>query len=72
MVSFSYIITIYTMLIEEEEVKPGVEINPDALEAVFEDESAGIEEADVLVLTESDEQVDEIDIAFAANDEGYW
>jgi hypothetical protein len=60
------------MLIEEEEGKVAVEVNPDALEAVFEDESAVVEEVDVLLFGESDEQVDEIDIAFAANDEGYW
>ncbi len=60
------------MLIEEEEGKVAVEVNPDALEAVFEDESAVTEEVDVLIFGEPDEQVDEIDIAFAANDEGYW
>lgn len=59
------------MLIEEEEVKVTTEVNPDALEAVFEDES-GTDEVDVLVFGEEDEQVDEIDIAFQANDEGYW
>lgn len=60
------------MLIEEEEGKVITEINPDALEAVFEDESAGVEEPALIVFGEADEQVDEIDIAFAANDEGYW
>lgn len=60
------------MLIEEEEGKVVAEINPDALEAVFEDESSGVEEVGVLFVDETDEQVDEIDIAFAANDEGYW
>jgi hypothetical protein len=60
------------MLIEEEEAKPAGEVNPDALEAVFEDDSVA-EEADVLLFRASeDEQVDEIDIAFQANDEGYW
>lgn len=58
------------MLIEEEEVKTG-DINPDALEAVFED-GGGVDEVDVVVFTEDDEDVDEIDIAFQANDEGYW
>ncbi len=58
------------MLIEEEEPK-SVEVSPDALEALF-DESAVIEEDEVLVITEDDEEVDEIDIAFQANDEGYW
>jgi hypothetical protein len=56
------------MLIEEE-VKSG-EINPDALEAVFE-EDVLIEE-DEVSFNESGEEVDEIDIAFQANDEGYW
>jgi hypothetical protein len=59
------------MLIEEEEVKTVTEVNPDALEAVFEDESA-VDEVDVLLFGGVDEQVDEIDIAFQANDEGYW
>lgn len=60
------------MLIEEEEVKPAGEINPDALEAVFEDDTAA-EEVDILLFGGAeDEQVDEIDIAFQANDEGYW
>lgn len=59
------------MLIEEEETKPVGEINPDALEAVFEDDSS-TEEVDVLLFGGDDEQVDEIDIAFQANDEGYW
>ena len=59
------------MLIEEEEVKSAGEVNPDALEAVFEDDAAA-EEVDVLLFGGEDEQVDEIDIAFQANDEGYW
>lgn len=62
------------MLIEEElkdEPKIG-DINPDALEAVFADEGDIIEEVDVVMFTEEDEEPDEIDIAFQANDEGYW
>lgn len=60
------------MLIEEEEVKNPSEVNPDALEAVFEDDSAA-DEVDVLLFgAGEDEGVDEIDIAFQANDEGYW
>lgn len=59
------------MIIEEEEVKPGTEVNPDALEAIFEDESSA-EESEAIVFREDDEEVDEIDIAFLANDEGYW
>jgi hypothetical protein len=58
------------MLIEEEEGKPVGEINPDALEAVFEDDS--ITEEEVVIFGADDEQVDEIDIAFQANDEQYW
>ena len=61
------------MLIEEEDPKPIGDINPDALEAVFEEDT--IVEEDVVVFTASDEEdddADEIDIAFAANDEGYW
>ncbi|MEI6810749.1 MAG: hypothetical protein WCK60_01710 [Candidatus Nomurabacteria bacterium] len=58
------------MLIDEEETKPVGEINPDALEAVF-DEDILVEE-EVVVFKEEDEEADEIDIAFAANDEGYW
>lgn len=57
------------MLIEEE-IKPSGEINPDALEAVFEEEI--LVEDEVLVVGDPDEEPDEIDIAFQANDEGYW
>lgn len=59
------------MLIEEEPKSSG-EINPDALEAVFEVDSI-IEEDEVLLFNgEDDERPDEIDIAFQANDEDYW
>lgn len=61
------------MLIEEEikdEVKGAGDINPDALEAVFEEEI--IVEDEIVVAEEDDEDSDEIDIAFQANDEGYW
>lgn len=57
------------MLIEEEETKTS-EVNPDALEAVFEEEV--IVEEEVAMFGEDDEEADEIDIAFQANDEGYW
>lgn len=57
------------MLIEEEE--PKGDINPDALEAVFE-EDITVDEEIVVFKEEDDEEADEIDIAFAANDEGYW
>lgn len=61
------------MLIEEEEPKSTGDLNPDALEAVFE-EDVTVDE-DVIVFKsgeEEDDDADEIDIAFAANDEGYW
>lgn len=59
------------MLIEEEP-KGGVDLNPDVLEAVFEEDVLVDEEVVVFVNKEEDEEADEIDIAFAANDEGYW
>jgi hypothetical protein len=59
------------MLIEEEEPKGG-DVNPDALEAVFEEEILVDEDVVVFTPSEDDEEADEIDIAFAANDEGYW
>jgi hypothetical protein len=57
-------------MLVEEEPKTAVEINPDALEAVFEEDV--LVEEDVLMFKDSEEEADEIDIAFAANDEGYW
>ena len=60
------------MLIEED-VKPVGEVNPDALEAVFEEEI--LIEEDVVIYSKGhndDEDADEIDIAFQANDEEYW
>lgn len=63
------------MLIEEEEPKGGVDLNPDALEEVFSGEDSLIEideEIEIFTNPEDDEEADEIDIAFAANDEGYW
>ncbi len=60
------------MLIEEEEPKIGGEVSPDALEAVFEEEITIEEDVVVFTKQEDDEEADEIDIAFAANDEGYW
>lgn len=59
------------MLIEEEEPKSVGELNPDALEAVFE-EDVLIEEEVTVFGEENNEEADEIDIAFQANDEGYW
>lgn len=57
------------MLIEDE--PKSVEINPDAFEAMLDDDTLVVEE-DVSLFGEDDEEVDEIDIAFQANDEGYW
>jgi hypothetical protein len=59
------------MLIEEEDPKPVGEVNLDAVEAVFE-EDVLVEEEVLLINPDNDEEADEIDIAFAANDEGYW
>lgn len=60
------------MLIEEDlkdEPKTG-DLNTDAIEAVFEEEI--IVDDDVTIFVEGGEEPDEIDIAFQANDEGYW
>lgn len=58
------------MLIEEDDSKAGGEVNPDALEAVFDDDV--MVEEEVIIFSEDDEEADGVDIAFAANDEGYW
>jgi hypothetical protein len=59
------------MMVEEEPT--GGDVNPDALEAVFDDGDVLIEEEEILVFRgDDDEDADEIDLAFAANDEGYW
>lgn len=58
------------MLIEEEEVKPGSEVNPDAIEGLFDDEGA-IEETELLMFQEDDEDADLLDIAFT-DDDGHW
>ncbi|MEN9551798.1 MAG: hypothetical protein RI935_175 [Candidatus Parcubacteria bacterium] len=57
------------MLIEEEEPKGG-DVNPDALEAVFEEEVI-VEEDEVMIFSQDDSD-DEVEVAFDANDEGYW
>ena len=60
------------MLIEEDlkdEPKTG-DLNTDAIEAVFEEEI--VVDDDVTIFVEGGEEPDEIDIAFQANDEGYW
>lgn len=57
------------MLIEEEPKMVG-EINPDALEAVFDEEI--ILEEDVIVFNKNDdEESDELDIAFRDDDEDW-
>jgi hypothetical protein len=64
------------MLIEKDtsEEVIGGEVNPDALEAVLEEEITVDDEDLPVDITDEDEDddADEIDIAFAANDEGYW
>ena len=57
------------MLIEEE-IKT-VEINPDALEEGL-GEEVFVEEEGIVVFSDREEREDEVDIAFEANDEGYW
>lgn len=64
------------MLIEKDtnEEVIGGDVNPDALEAVLEEEII-VDDEDLpvdLADDEEDDDADEIDIAFAANDEGYW
>lgn len=61
------------MLIEEEEPKSTGEISPDALEAVFADESEVLVEGEDVVHYKNpdDEDSDELDIAFY-DDEGHW
>lgn len=58
------------MLIEEE--PKNTEINPDAFEAMLDDDTLIVEDEVVAFGGGDDEEVDEIDIAFQANDEGYW
>ena len=53
-----------------DETKVVVEINPDALEAVFEETI--IEEDEVTEVAFVDENDTTPDIAFQANDEDYW
>ena len=63
------------MFIEEEEPKKEGEVNPDALEEVFEGEALLVEdelEVSLYKRREDEDEADEIDIAFQANDEGYW
>ena len=63
----------FSPYIKEEEPKPSGDINPDAIEAVLDEDILIDEEVVVFTSTdEDDDDADEIDIAFAANDEGYW
>lgn len=59
------------MLIEEEEPKSG-DVNPDALEAVFDEEIIIDEEVAIFVAPGEEDVDDEVEIAFDPNDEGYW
>ena len=59
------------MLIEEEEPKT-TDLNPDALEAVFDEEIIVEEEVTVFSSAGEDDEDDEVEIAFDPNDEGYW
>ncbi len=61
----------FSMLIEEE-TKPISDINPDAIEAVLDEDVHVDEDVFIFVNTNEESDADEIDIAFAANDEGYW
>lgn len=57
----------------EEEIKEPSEINPDTLDAVFEVDV--VEDEEVILLFQADKtelDADELDLAFQANDEGYW
>lgn len=60
----------------EEEIKEPSEINPDTLDAVFEDAEVGIMEDEEIILSfqtdKTELDADELDLAFQANDEGYW
>jgi hypothetical protein len=55
----------------DDELKSSADINPDALEAVFE-ESIIIEEDEIEEIPFIDENDTTPDIAFQANDEDYW
>ncbi len=57
----------------EEEIKEPSEINPDTLDAVFEVDVVEDEEVTLLFQADKTElDADELDLAFQANDEGYW
>ena len=56
---------------DEDEIKGSGDINPDALEAVFEDGDV-VEEETILFISEgNDDDVDELDIAFRDDDEDW-
>ena len=59
------------MLIEEEEPK-SADVNPDALEAVFDEEIIIEEEVAIFTAGGDEDADDEVEIAFNPNDEGYW
>lgn len=58
------------MLIEEEGEKVVTEVNPDAIVDVFEDDSSTDEE--VFIFGSTEEEENEVDIAFEPNPENYW
>ncbi len=58
------------MLIEEEEGKTVAEVNPDAIAALFEDDS--VVEEEVFIFGTTEEEENEVDIAFEPNPENYW
>ena len=58
------------MLIEEEEPKGSGDLNPDAIEGVFE-EDLSVEEEIIFYSAGEDEEADELDMAFV-EDEGHW
>ena len=62
---------------EEDELKNTGEINPDTLEAVFAEEILAEEDDEETPIKSFTEEVDdldadEMDVAFQANNEGYW
>ena len=68
---------------KEEETNDSSEVNPDALDEVFSDDSNVIEEEEEIIIKvkkfsdeddedEDEDDEDDIDLAFHANDEKYW
>lgn len=57
---------------DEDEIKGSGEINPDALEAVFEDGDIIEEDETILIVSDEEEDdADDLDIPFT-DDEGHW